>query len=149
MQLSRLPVMLVLTMASAFAIADVYKWIDADGKVHYGDRPPAAGTDVHTMTLPAAPPGDADRGQRRLTQQRLLEAFDAERAALAQAAAESAAAKQEALQRCQKASRELARIERANIVYTTDNSGERVYMSDEDRRDATAEISRWITGHCS
>jgi len=148
MQLSRLPLILVLAMASAFAMADVYKWVDGNGKVHYGDRPPAAGTDTHTMTLPAAPPRDADRGQRSLKQQRLLDAFDAERAAQDQAAAESAAARQEALQRCEKASRELARLERANIVYTTNNSGERVYMSDEDRQKTTAEITRWLAEHC-
>ena len=117
--------------------------------MHYGDRPPATGTDSHSMTLRSAPPRDADQQQRSLTQQRLLEAFDAERAALDEAAAESAAHRQEALQRCEKASRELARIDRANIVYTTNDSGERAHMTDEDRRKATAEISRWIHKHCS
>ncbi len=149
MYLSRLTMVLVLSLASAFAVADVYKWVDQEGKVHYGDRPPATGTDSHTMTLPAAPPRDTDHGQRSLTQQRLLEAFDAERAALEQAAAGSAAARHEARRRCEKASRELARFQRANIVYTTDDGGERVYMSDDDRRQATAEITRWIAERCS
>jgi len=149
MQRSRLPVMMVLALASAFAIADVYKWIDADGKVHYGDRPPGAGTDSRTMTLPAAPARDSERGQRSLKQQRLLDAFEAERTAEAQAAADSAAARREGRQRCEKASRELARFERATIVYTTGDSGERVSVSDQARRQASAEITAWIAKHCS
>ena len=149
MQRLRLPVVLALTLASTFAMADVYKWVDADGAVHYGDRPPADGTDSRSMTLPPAPTRDADHGQRSLKQQRLLEAFDAERAERDQAAAETAAAKREREYRCEKASRELARFERANIVYTTNDSGARIYMSDEERQKATAEARRWIGKHCN
>ena len=145
---SRLPLVLVLTLASAFAIADVYKWVDENGKVHYGDRPPGAGTDSSTMTLPAAPSRDANQGQRSRDQQRLLDAFEAERAAQARATAESAAARREGREQCEKASHALARFERANIVYTTDDTGERAYMSDEERRKATTKITLWIAEHC-
>ena len=148
MRRSRLPAALVLTLASAFATADVYKWIDAHGDVHYGDRPPGAGADARSMTLPPAPTKDTDHGQRSLKRQRLLEAFDAQHAEEERAAAKAAAAKRERRDRCEKASQELARWERASIIYTEDDNGTRIYMSDEERRKTTAEARLWIGKHC-
>ncbi len=145
MQRSRLLAVLVLTLASAFATAEVYKWVDADGNVHYGDRPPATGVDSRSMSLPRAPAKDADHEQRSLKQRRLLEAFEAERAEQDQAAAASRAR----AQKCEEARRHLARLEGANIVYYTgDESGARIYMSDEERRQAAANARVWFGKHC-
>jgi hypothetical protein len=148
MQRSRLLAMLMLILASSFATAEVYKWVDDQGAVHYGDRPPATATDSRTMTLPPAPTRDADHDQRSLKQQRLLEAFDAERAERDEAAAASAAARRESTNKCQKARSDLARIERASIVYTTDESGTRRYMNDEEHREAITQTRRWIDKNC-
>lgn len=38
--------------------AQVCKWIDANGVIHYSDRPPADGSLVETLDLPALPPQD-------------------------------------------------------------------------------------------
>ena len=149
MQRSRLSAVLVLTLASAFATGEVYKWVDADGNVHYGDRPPAAGVDSRSMPpSPAAPAENADHEQRRLKQRRLLQAFEAERAERDRAEAEAAAARAERTQKCDRARRQLARFERANIVYTTDESGARAYMSNGERREAAANARLWIGKHC-
>jgi len=145
---SRLPAVLVLILASAVATADVYKWTDAHGAVHYGDRPPGADAEAGSVTLPPAPAKDADHGQRSLKRQRLLEAFDAQRAERDRVAAESAAAKRERQDQCEKASLELSRWERASVIYTTEEDGTHVYMSEEERREATAEAKLWIGKHC-
>jgi len=149
MQRSRLWAMLVLTLASAIASAEVYKWLDDQGNVHYGDRPPDTGSDPQSLTLPPAPTRDADRAERSLLQRRLLEAIDAERAERAQAEAEAAAAKRERLLKCERARRDLARFERANIIYTNDDSGARIYMSDDERREATDKARHWLEKHCN
>lgn len=39
---------------SAAHAAGLYRWMDANGKVHYGDVPPAGDTQVETMKFPAA-----------------------------------------------------------------------------------------------
>ena len=148
MQRSRFPAVLVLTLASAFATAEVYKWVDADGNVHYGDRRPGAGVDSRSVPLPLAPAKDVDREQRSLKQRRLLEAFEAERAERALAEAEAAAARAERAKKCERARRQLAGFERANIVYTIDESGARAYMSDRERREAAANVRVWIDKHC-
>jgi hypothetical protein len=148
MQRSRFPAVLVLTLASTFATAEVYKWVDAHGNVHYGDRPPAAGVDARSMPLPPAPAEDADHERRSLKQRRLLEAFEAERAERDRAETEAAVARAARAQKCESARRQLARFERANIVYTTDESGARAYMSDGERREAAANARVWIGKHC-
>ena len=58
------PVILLLLCVSlaAAALADdqqVYKWTDAQGVLHYSDKPPQATTaDVQTMTVQISPPVD-------------------------------------------------------------------------------------------
>lgn len=55
-------VLLFASLFSAAVLADdqtVYKWTDAQGTVHYSDKPPAqAMPDLQTMDLPAFPPQD-------------------------------------------------------------------------------------------
>jgi hypothetical protein len=148
MKRSRLPAVLVLTLVSAVATAEVYKWVDADGNVHYGDRPPATGVVPRSMSLPAEPAKDADHEQRSLKQHRLLEAFEAERSERDRAEAETAAARRKRTQECEKARRDLVGFERASIVYTSDESGARIYMNDEERREAAVEARVWIGEHC-
>ncbi len=140
---------LALAVTSAVAAPEIYKWVDADGNVHYGDRPPATGVDSRTLSLPPAPAREPDQAQRDLKQRRLLDAFDAERNQRDQAKAEAAATRRERARDCEKARRELARFERANIVYTHDTSGARIYMSDEERLQAAANAKAWIGKHCS
>lgn len=148
MQRTKLLAVLVLTLMATGASAEIYKWVDEDAKVHYGDRKPAAGSEARALQLPPTPSKDADHADRSLQRRRLLDAFEAERAEKEQAAEEAATAKQERNQRCARIRRDLARFERANIVYNHDDSGARVYMSDEERREAVADARTWIDNHC-
>jgi hypothetical protein len=100
------------------------------------------------VILPPAPTPEADQARRSLKQRRLLEAFEAERNQRHQLAAEAAAAKRDRDRDCENARRQLARFERANIVYSNDASGARVYMSDQERRQASANARAWIGKHC-
>jgi hypothetical protein len=140
--------MLLLTLLSTIASGEAYNWLDANGDVHYGDRPPASGADARSMAPPPAPSMDDDHEQRTLLQQRLLEAIDAERAEHERSKAEASAARRERAQQCEQAELNLARFERANIIYMNDESGGRVYMSDDARREAAANARLWLARHC-
>ncbi|MBK8751019.1 MAG: DUF4124 domain-containing protein [Candidatus Competibacteraceae bacterium] len=37
------------------AQAQVYKWTDSDGKIHYGNQPPAEGQPAQTLDIPSQP----------------------------------------------------------------------------------------------
>lgn len=47
-------------MPSVAQAAGLYRWVDANGKVHYGDVPPADGVQVEAMKFPAAAAPVAD-----------------------------------------------------------------------------------------
>jgi predicted lipid-binding transport protein (Tim44 family) len=48
--------LLALTLAAAPAVAQVYKWTDANGQVHFGDRGPSNATQVKAPTPPTTAP---------------------------------------------------------------------------------------------
>ena len=125
MQKTKLLAVLVLALVTTGATAEVYKWVDQDGRVHYSDRKPGSGSEARALELPSAASKDADHAERSLQRRRLLDAFEAERAEQEQAEAEAAAAKRERNEKCARIKRDLARFERANIIYTHDDSGAR------------------------
>ncbi len=45
--------------AGAFAETIVYKWVDADGVVHFGDARPDESTSAETLVIPKGPPAPA------------------------------------------------------------------------------------------
>ena len=139
---------LLLWLAAAGASAEVYKWVDEQGEVHYGDRPPVEGARADTLALPPAPSRDAEQVEREFMRQRLLDAFEAERREAEQARTEAKAAKRDRELRCARLAEQLARFERANIVYNEGDDGERIYMSDEERRRAARQARDWMTRHC-
>ena len=77
------------------AVAEVYRWVDPDGQVHYGERPPPQG--ARKIELPEAsessPQPDREAAERRARQQRLLDAYEHERGRKLAAAADAARAR--------------------------------------------------------
>ncbi len=57
MNRKRVPALLAALMALtlAGAAAGQYRWVDAEGKVHYGDTPPRDAKDVRSLSLRPAP----------------------------------------------------------------------------------------------
>lgn len=95
------------------AQTNMYRWTDADGRLHYEDRPPAQGPYEQTpLTAPATAPEEATGlrpGERRLLQQ--LE-HDRRRAATARKS-QARAAEQERRRQAQEAERRRNRCEAA------------------------------------
>ncbi|MCC7547849.1 MAG: DUF4124 domain-containing protein [Burkholderiales bacterium] len=140
----------VLTLAAALPAAggQMYKWTDADGKVHYSDQqPPTSARKQETMKPHRSPvsiadtaPGNgadqpdavpASAGPKTPAEQemefrkRRVEAAEAE--ARRQKEAQAAADKQ---RNCTHARNNLAALERGGRITRTDAGGEQVFMSD-------------------
>ena len=47
-------VLLMILLVPCLAVAEIYKWVDAQGNVHYGDKPPDQ--PAETMDIRTAPP---------------------------------------------------------------------------------------------
>lgn len=123
----------------------VYKWTDAQGRTQYGDRPPAAG--AATLRTPEAPPADPTAGERRAQQQRLLDAFSAERQEEKERAERAQRQEQERAERCARARDQARGIEVAGQVYVLDGQGQRQFLDDSARSKALGkareEVRRW------
>lgn len=80
-------VVLILACVSAVAMGQVYKWTDAKGQVHFGDKPPVTGAEK--LAVPSEPSmGDAKAARARaLEQARKVELLERERLRREKAAA--------------------------------------------------------------
>lgn len=128
--------------APSFA-AEVYKWTDADGEVHFGDHPPSAGAEQITVRSGG---GTADPGRQERTR-RLLEEFETERAE--QAEQDAALARTEAQRdaACADARNRHFEYQNSGYLYEWTADGEKRVLSDAEHRraraDARAAVDKW------
>ena len=151
----------VMLAFAATAFAQMYRWVDKDGRVHYTATPPPPGAKSRTLRAPSAPasaPDDAaqDAGardarkgpltpaeQEQEFRKRQLEAQKArEKEALA---AKDAEAKQE---NCARAREALRTFESGQRVSRTDAQGERYYLEDDARASETEAARRAVQDWC-
>ena len=131
--------------------AEIYKWVDENGKVHFGDRPPAnaeGSQEIEVKTAPVTDHRDPTDAQRRERRRRLLESFENERAEKKQAAAEEKERKKKNARQCTVAKHNLDLIKRAGYIYDLDESGEKVIYSDEEKDKEISDLQKSIKKYC-
>lgn len=133
---------------TAHAHAELYKWTDAQGKVHYTDQPPT----LDSQTIKGNSAGQAETtskatqsldAQEQAYQKRRKEAEDAR--AKADKEAEQARIARE---NCDKARKNLDTVQNTPMVYTTNAAGKRVYMDDAARARALASSRENVSKYC-
>jgi hypothetical protein len=115
-----------LTLTAPASIAQVFSWKDADGKIHYGDRPPV--TQQNARKLQAAPPTDPSAPPPtagKLLAEREQQQKDQEGAKNTQT--EQAEARQRK-ENCQRARANLAALESGEVRFILNAQGERVAL---------------------
>jgi len=137
-----------LLAASAPALAtDVYKWVDEDGRIHYGDRP--AGESAEAVEIEPRQPGtDPELEQRRDKRDKLLEQFADERRREAEEAERLAAEKAQRKRECTRARDQLWQYEHAPYLYDTNDDGERRILSDAERAAEENKLRRFLENKC-
>lgn len=147
-------VMACCAMAAAplTSAAEIYKWKDASGKIHYSDTPPPGKTPYSTLSgkkpeqaEPAAPvaeatPADAKApakaalpaaGKDDPAQKKAEEDKAAREAEIKRLQAEKAAMEKSIReQNCANARKRIAQFEQGGRIYTVDEKGERHYYGD-------------------
>lgn len=126
---------------------EVYKWIDDQGQVHYGDKP--SDGDARPLDIdrtPAAP--DPQREKRREKRNRLLQQFADERAAARRDAEEQARQKAARERRCDQARQRLWRYEHSQYLYEETASGERRILDDNERTRQQQQLRDHIATEC-
>lgn len=138
--------------ASGGAFAEsIYKWTDADGNVHYEDRP-SADQSVELMKL------SYKRTDSRAVERRIQTRLDTQttrrevKAAAAEETRSSEALRAEAAEvqkRCQSYRRKLDTLVQSRRLYREDADGERVYLDDAERQAASERAKELVHEFCN
>jgi len=139
----------VTGMQDAGADGRIYRWTDADGKVHFGDRPADRSRAEEVLIRETAPP-DPELEVRRQREQKLLDVFEQENAEEKEAAQLEQKNREQARRNCTSARKRLARYEAASGVYVKDEEGNPEVLPasalDRARADIRKEVEYWCGG---
>jgi hypothetical protein len=128
------------------ASAEIYKWVDKDGKVQYSDTPPTA-TQSKQLNINAGPPSPAAQTtfveRDKENQKRAAEQKDASKKD--EDAGKLAAQKEEA---CRQATAAFKGLDMQVPIWRTDASGERSYLSDEQREADKVRAQKAMDENC-
>jgi len=129
------------------AAADVYKWKDDSGHVHYSDQPPS--DKVTVIKSNSAPYDQTVAMQRDLADKDLAFKKRMEEAAKAKEKAdkdaEAARIRQE---NCERARSNLASMNENRRIYTSGPNGQRYYMNDQQLADTRAMSEKAVAENC-
>ena len=137
--------LLFISATSAFSTG-VFKWTDADGNIHYGDRPKGVAEEIKVRKGPAPDPGMRQHRQKR---DRLLEVFDEERREKQSDKALVAREKAKQEQKCSNAQDSLEKYQTAGYLYKLDEEGNRNILKDGEHALALEQAQDSVDHWCS
>jgi hypothetical protein len=127
--------------------AEVYKWVDEQGRVHFSDRPDEAASTEITIKEQQPPQSSEGQDDRKSRMQRMLDVYAEERAEKKEAQQKQQAEEKKRKQYCIRAKDRYNTHLRARGIYDLGDDGERRYLSEEERashiKQLKSEIARW------
>ena len=134
----------IIVLVPGLAGAEIYRWTDAQGRVHFGEKPGGSGAQ-QVQVKPQVVERDEATRQR---EQRTRQYFDARRDEQNQANARAAQARAERAQECSRLRDSLAQIQHGGRYYRSDEKGERTYYSDAQMEATRSRLSSRIAERC-
>ncbi|HEY9052387.1 MAG TPA: DUF4124 domain-containing protein [Gammaproteobacteria bacterium] len=143
------PVLLIFFMLLCTnAMAEIYKWTDEQGNVHYSDKPvkeDAQQMEIKTEWATQPRVSEQERQERR---QRLLQAYDEDRAKQKEIDDKEQKQKDKLKRDCVIARDRLARYEKSRGLYDFDKDGNRIILEDKERQRITDSLRQQINQNC-
>jgi hypothetical protein len=144
-----LTLMLLGTSSSTFA-GKIYKWTDANGKVHYGERAPNGNSKQMkvkgTSPYAAAPaPKSSDKSDAA---NKFLESIAAERKEKKEADDKSAKNKEITDKNCSISRRQVASLNQGGRRYEVNEKGDRTYLDDVAIQSRLSEAKKNVAKWC-
>jgi hypothetical protein len=134
----------VTLLLPALASAEIYRWTDAQGRVHFSEKPGGNGAEQVEVKPQVVERDEATRQREQRTQQY----FEARRDEKAQAQARSTAAHAQRNKECRELRDNLAQIQRGGRYFVTDANGERSYIDEAEVETARSRLSSRIAERC-
>lgn len=141
----------LLLATPAASAAKIYKWVDAQGNVHYGERAPTRNAEEMTIRKgPPPAPSSADKpADRKETTTKLLDGYVEQREAKATAEKRAAQEKQLRDENCAKARKNLASQQLGGRRFVMTESGERKFLSTEESEQRLQQSQKDIDEWCN
>lgn len=126
--------LMFLVCASHVNARSIYKWTDADGNVHYGEKPPAKGATeviirsrggVETKDTSPKPPAKQDQKAQR---DKMIKAMEGDRLARQEKRQKQAEKQKNHKKKCAHAKDRLRRYRSASSLYKLDSDGNRIIL---------------------
>lgn len=130
------------------AHAGTYRWVDENGRTHFGDRPPPDLVADEVTFKAAAPASDEVVRERKRRVNEFLEQSERERAARNRAEAEQAARTAKLEARCQALTSRLKFLNSVSGIYRLNNEGERVFVDDQENERLRREFRARVQSEC-
>jgi hypothetical protein len=163
--MKRLSAAILVLCAALPASAQMYKWVDSNGKVQYSDSPPPGNVKTERLRNPPGPAGAGDTGDSEGSEQKKDAAkagpktsadleFDFRKrrvdAAKAQAEADKKAADARAKEEsCNRARAALSGLETGGRQVRFNDKGERVFLDDDQIAQEKARAANEAAKQCN
>jgi len=139
----------LLLVFSVSAGAGVYKWVDENGQVHYGDAPQGESSEQLDLNNKKADPAADNETGRREYRKKLLDSYATERKQKQEQKAKQEEQQAEQKQRCDQARKRLYDYEHAAFLYDRDKkTGERAILNDEQHKAAMENARAAVKRYC-
>ena len=139
----------ILLIGHSAAWAEIYKWVDANGKVHFSDQAPAQQKaqkiDVDVSSAEVNPELEQYRQRNRA----LLKVWDTERSQKQQRQTKKRQQLAQIRQRCDKVQRRYDASRRAGYLYVSRKNGERDIYSDAQREKYEQRLKNLLRKNCA
>ncbi len=143
--LSRLPLLLAaLLLPLVSAAAQVYKWVDEQGQIHFSQTPPEQ-IQAEVVELPRNPPPAKERLEqlKKRAEEPLKRAAEQKKKRQQE---EERARELEAF--CEQQRKELEGLLNAQRIYVTDAQGNRIRAPEEERQARIRKVRESLAEHC-
>lgn len=150
--MSRCLLMIIAIVAAAGNVVagEIYKWTDADGNVHYVDRPTGDPTEERVDVISNRTDNAAVRAsvQARLDRQAEREEALNKAAEDQQSATAAQSEREQREKQCVSYRERLESYLQSRRLYRENESGERVYLDEDEMMTARAELQKKIQETC-
>lgn len=136
--------LLCALLLPGMATAEIYRWTDANGQVHFGEAPQAGAVQIE-VKAPVAQ-NDAAVAER---QQRTERFFEARRQEQQQASEKAREQQAKTAQECQQLREQFAVLDHGGRYYKTDAQGEMQYYSDKEIDSARDRLKTRLAQRCN
>ncbi len=137
-------IVILLLSGGVSAQAEMYRWVDDSGQVHYEDRQQGA------KSSPIKPYATQPAPEERMEKTRkLLNAYRIERQQKREQQAEQKAEQENRIKNCNRARDDVRRYHTYRRIYNLDKEGNRVDLLDQDRVSLLQRSQDKVTRWCS